>query len=60
MILIRKCVTFSDVTPMLHVTPANLAKINKILTLYDMGYKNGWAILAPPWKIRKVTFDITI
>lgn len=34
--------------------------INKILTLYDMGYKNGWAILAPPWKIRKVSFEINL
>ncbi|QAY17997.1 hypothetical protein [Pseudoalteromonas phage C7] len=34
--------------------------INKILTIYDMGYKNEWSILAPPWKVGKVSFDITI
>lgn len=34
--------------------------VNQIITIYDMGYKNGWAILAPSWKVVKVSFVITI
>lgn len=32
--------------------------VNGIITIYDMGYKNGWAILAPSWKVGKVSFKL--
>lgn len=34
--------------------------VNQIITIYDMGYKNGWAILAPSWKVGKVSFGINL
>lgn len=33
--------------------------VNKILTVYDFGYKKEWSICAPPWKVGKVSFILS-
>lgn len=34
--------------------------VNGIITIFDMGYKKEWSILAPPWKLVSFNFEINL